>query len=272
MVDATEGTGMTVEVRLHRISVVMSTMRRNRPVVDGVSLRVAPGEMVAVVGPNGAGKTTLLRTIYRAQRPTAGNVLIDGADLWKLPRKRAAQRVAAVLQEMTTDFELTVYDIVAMGRTPYKRSFESDNATDREIIASALAALDIADLAHAPFGRLSGGQKQRVLIARSLAQHTDVIVLDEPTNHLDLRHQHDTLRLLRATGSTVIAALHDLNLAAAYCDRICVLDRGQVVAVGAPREVLTVELLAEVYGVDATIGDTAGVPQITVVPGQAAPR
>ncbi|AKS32228.1 ABC transporter ATP-binding protein [Mycolicibacterium goodii] len=260
---------MTADVRLHRISVVLSG---KRPVVDDVSLHVRPGEMVAVVGPNGAGKTTLLRTIYRARRPTAGNVLVDGADVWKLPRKRAAQRVAAVIQEPATDFELTVYDVVAMGRTPYKRSFESDNATDREIIASALAALDLAELARAPIGRLSGGQRQRVSIARALAQRTDVIVLDEPTNHLDLRHQHDTLRLLRATGSTVIAALHDLNLAAVYCDRICVLDGGQVVALGTPHEVLTVELLAEVYGVDATIGDTAGVPQITVVPGQVAPR
>lgn len=255
---------MTAEIRLHRVSVAVSTRMRRRTVVDDVSLHVAPGEMVSVVGPNGAGKTTLLRTVYRAQRPTAGNVLIDGDDLWKLPRKRAAQRVAAVLQEMTTDFELTVYDIVAMGRTPYKRSFESDDATDREIITSSLTDLDIAELAQAPFGRLSGGQKQRVLIARALAQRTDAIVLDEPTNHLDLRHQHDTLRLLRASGSTVIAALHDLNLAASYCDRICVLDHGSVVALGTPQEVLTVDLLAEVYGVEARITDDGGVPHITV--------
>ncbi|WP_237164513.1 ABC transporter ATP-binding protein [Mycolicibacterium peregrinum] len=175
---------MTVGVVFDAVSVSM----RGKPVVTGVSLAVAAGEVLAVVGPNGAGKTTLLRTLYRALRPSAGRVLVDGADVWKLPGKQAARRVAAVLQEATGDFELTVYDMVAMGRTPYKRSFAADSREDREIIGEAMAALDIADLSGADYGRLSGGQKQRVLIARALAQRTDVIVLDEPTNHLDLRH------------------------------------------------------------------------------------
>ncbi|MCV7290184.1 ABC transporter ATP-binding protein [Mycolicibacterium wolinskyi] len=258
---------MTARCSIQSVSVTM----RGKALVRDVSLDVAPGEMVAVVGPNGAGKTTLLRTLYRAQRPTAGQILVDGDDVWRLPGKRAAQRVAAVLQDIAGDFELTVFDVVAMGRTPYKRSFEGDNASDRDIIESALAALDIAELGHAPFNQLSGGQKQRALIARALAQRTDVIVLDEPTNHLDLRHQHDALHLMRETGATVIAALHDLNLAAAYCDRICVLDRGQMVAVGTPREVLTVDLLAAVYGVDAQIDDTMGMPRVTVLPRIPAP-
>ncbi|KWX23329.1 histidinol phosphatase [Mycolicibacterium wolinskyi] len=258
---------MTARCSIQSVSVTM----RGKALVRDVSLDVAPGEMVAVVGPNGAGKTTLLRTLYRAQRPTAGQILVDGDDVWRLPGKRAAQRVAAVLQDIAGDFELTVFDVVAMGRTPYKRSFEGDNASDRDIIESALAALDIAELGHAPFNQLSGGQKQRALIARALAQRTDVIVLDEPTNHLDLRHQHDALHLMRETRATVIAALHDLNLAAAYCDRICVLDRGQMVAVGTPREVLTVDLLAAVYGVDAQIDDTMGMPRVTVLPRIPAP-
>lgn len=258
---------MTARCSIRSVSVTMG----GKALVRDVSLDVAPGEMVAVVGPNGAGKTTLLRTLYRAQRPTAGQILVDGDDVWRLPGKRAAQRIAAVLQDIAGDFELTVFDVVAMGRTPYKRSFEGDNASDRDIIESALAALDIAELGHAPFNQLSGGQKQRALIARALAQRTDVIVLDEPTNHLDLRHQHDALHLMRETGATVIAALHDLNLAAAYCDRICVLDRGQMVAVGTPREVLTVDLLAAVYGVDAQIDDTMGMPRVTVLPRIPAP-
>lgn len=262
MADATKGRGVTVGVVFDAVSVSM----RGKPVVTGVSLAVAAGEVLAVVGPNGAGKTTLLRTLYRALRPSAGRVLVDGADVWKLPGKQAARRVAAVLQEATGDFELTVYDMVAMGRTPYKRSFAADSREDREIIGEAMAALDIADLSGADYGRLSGGQKQRVLIARALAQRTDVIVLDEPTNHLDLRHQHEALRLLRDTGATVIAALHDLNLAAAYCDRICVLDGGEVVTIGTPVEVLTVDLLADVYGVAARIIVDAGRPQVGVVP------
>ncbi|MUL84079.1 MULTISPECIES: ABC transporter ATP-binding protein [unclassified Mycolicibacterium] len=255
---------MTAGVSFEAVSVSV----RGKPLVTDISLSVAQGEVLAVVGPNGAGKTTLLRTLYRAQRPSAGRVLVDGADVWKLPGKQAARRVAAVLQEATGDFELTVFDMVAMGRTPYKRSFEADNLEDLEIIGAALAALDITELSGAGYGQLSGGQKQRVLIARALAQRTDVIVLDEPTNHLDLRHQHEALHLLRDTGATVVAALHDLNLAAAYCDRICVLDAGRLVTVGTPAEVLTVDLLADVYGVDARISVDAdtGRPQITVRP------
>lgn len=246
----------------------VSVSVRGKPLVTDISLSVATGEVLAVVGPNGAGKTTLLRTLYRAQRPNAGRVVVGTSDIWKLPGKEAARMVAAVLQEATGDFELTVFDMVAMGRTPYKRSFEADNREDLEIIGRALTALDIAELSAAGYGRLSGGQKQRVLIARALAQRTDVIVVDEPTNHLDLRHQHEALRLLRETGATVVAALHDLNLAAAYCDRICVLDGGRLVAVGAPVDVLTERMLSEVYGVDSRVGVDPGTgrPQITVVP------
>lgn len=255
---------MTATVSFEAVSVTI----RGTPLITDVSLSVAPGEVLAVVGPNGAGKTTLLRTLYRAQRPSAGQVLVDGTDVWKLPGKQAARRVAAVLQETIGDFELTVFDMVAMGRTPYKRSFEADNAEDREIIGAGLTALDIAELSGVGYGRLSGGQKQRVLIARALAQRTDVIVLDEPTNHLDLRHQHEALHLLRATGATVVAALHDLNLAAAYCDRICVLDGGRLVADGPPGDVLTEGLLSDVYGVTARITPDAdtGRPQIAVAP------
>lgn len=231
----------------------VSVFKGRKALIRNVSLRVDAGEMVAVVGPNGAGKTTLLRTLYRAQRPISGRVLVDGEDIWSLSGKQAARRLAAVLQDTPGDFALTVVDVVAMGRTPYKRAFEGDNLEDRRIIAEALDAVDVSELAHEPFDRLSGGQKQRVLIARALAQRTDTIVLDEPTNHLDLRHQHDALHLLRTTGATVIAALHDLNLAAAYCDRICVLDAGAIVAVGTPSEVLTPQMLAEVYGVDARV-------------------
>ena len=255
---------MSGELSIENVSVSIgpNTLVRN------VSLHVAPGEVVALVGPNGAGKTTLLRTLYRAQRPTSGRVLLDGDDVWRMPAKKAAQRLAAVLQDATGDFELTVFDVVAMGRTPHKRAFEGDTDADRVIITDALSALDITDLTDAPFNRLSGGQKQRALIARALTQCTGTIVLDEPTNHLDLRHQHDALHLLRRTGTTVVAALHDLNLAIAYCDRICVLDDGEVVALGAPAEVLAPDLIADVYGVDADVTQhpRMDVPQITVIP------
>ncbi|MEU1281586.1 ABC transporter ATP-binding protein [Streptomyces sp. NPDC005805] len=240
-----------------------------RALVDRVSLRVAPGEVVGLVGPNGAGKSTLLRTVYRALRPTSGRVLLDGEDVRRMSGKGLARRLAAVLQESAGDFELSVYDVVAMGRTPHKRAFEGDDADDRAVVLGALAELDAADLAHAPFSRLSGGEKQRVLIARALAQRAGTMVLDEPTNHLDLRHRLDTLRLVRRLGVTAVVALHDLDLAAAFCDRICVLDGGRAVASGTPAEVLTPALLAEVYRVHAEVAEhpRTGRPQIILLSG-----
>ncbi|KUH74092.1 histidinol phosphatase [Mycolicibacterium novocastrense] len=247
---------------IHIDDVTVSKGRKT--LIRNVSMQVQRGEMVAVVGPNGAGKTTLLRTLYRAQRPTSGRVLVDGEDVWQMPAKRAARRIAAVLQDAPGDFALTVFDVVAMGRTPYKRAFDGDNADDRRIIAEALESVAVSGLANEPFDRLSGGQKQRVMIARALTQRTGTIVLDEPTNHLDLRHQHDALHLLRTSGATVVAALHDLNLAAAYCDRICLLDSGGVVSIGTPAQVLTEDMLAEVYGVAARVGLDAGTHRIRV--------
>ncbi|GIH23603.1 ABC transporter ATP-binding protein [Acrocarpospora phusangensis] len=237
-----------------------------RDLVSEVSLEVAEGEVLGLAGPNGAGKSTLLRTLYRARRPTSGRVLLDGRDVWRQPAGWLARRLAAVLQESGGDFELTVYDVVAMGRTPHKRAFDGDNHEDKAIIADALARLDVAGLAYAPFDRLSGGEKQRVLIARALAQRPATMVLDEPTNHLDLRHQLDALELVRGLGVTAVIALHDLNLAAAFCDRVCVMDGGRVVAVGPPAEVLTPALLAEVYRVQAevTVHPETGVPQLSL--------
>ncbi|MEU2433742.1 ABC transporter ATP-binding protein [Streptomyces sp. NPDC007861] len=247
----------------------VSVLVDGRTLVDRVSLDVAPGEVVGLVGPNGAGKSTLLRTVYRALRPTSGRVLLDGEDVRRMSGKSLARRLAAVLQEPAGEFELSVHDVVAMGRTPHKRAFEGDGADDRAIIMGALAELDAAGLAHAPFSRLSGGEKQRVLIARALAQRAGTMVLDEPTNHLDLRHQLDTLRLVRGLGVTAVVALHDLNLAAAFCDRICVLNGGRAVATGTPAEVLTHTLLADVYRVDAEVAEhpRTGVPHITLLSG-----
>ncbi|MFF4239293.1 ABC transporter ATP-binding protein [Actinomadura geliboluensis] len=255
-------------LRAEEVSVVIG----GRPLVDRVSLTAAPGEVVGLVGPNGAGKSTLLRTFYRARRPTSGRVLLDGDDIWRMPGKHLARRLAAVLQETPGDFELTVRDVVAMGRTPHKRAFQGDDAADRAVITEALAELEAAHLADAPFDRLSGGEKQRVLIARALAQRTGTLVLDEPTNHLDLRHQIDALRLVRRLGATAVIALHDLNLAGAHCDRLCVLHAGRLVASGTPAEVLTPGLLAEVYRVNADVRPhpRTGLTQVTALPEEGA--
>ncbi|GAA0461562.1 ABC transporter ATP-binding protein [Streptomyces sp. NPDC046215] len=244
-----------------------------RHLVRDVSLTARPGEVVGLVGPNGSGKSSLLRAAYRVLRPDAGCVRVDGADAWSLPVRRLARTVAAVVQEAGADFDLTVREVVAMGRSPHKRLLDGDTAEDLRIIGSALESVDAGDLAERSFDRLSGGERQRVLIARALAQQPSLLVLDEPTNHLDIRHQLEVLGVLRRLPATVLIALHDLNLAAYYCDRLYVLRAGEVTARGTPGEVLTPRLLAEVYGVAAEVAvhPRTGAPQVTFLPGESAP-
>ncbi|MFJ8504728.1 ABC transporter ATP-binding protein [Streptomyces avermitilis] len=226
-----------------------------RTVVSGAHLLADEGEITGLVGPNGSGKSTLLRTVYRHLRPTAGRVLLDDTDLRELSAVQAARHVAALPQERGGDFELTVREVVAMGRTPYKRAFAGEDAADRDIVARALADVGMDGHTGRRFTELSGGERQRVLLARAFAQNPDVLVLDEPTNHLDVRHQVELLGLLRAHRRTTLVSLHDLNAAASVCDRLHVLHDGAVVASGPPREVLTPALLAEVFGVRAAVVD-----------------
>ncbi|POX63004.1 ABC transporter ATP-binding protein [Streptomyces sp. Ru62] len=216
--------------------------------VDRIRLAVDSGTFVGLVGPNGSGKSTLLRTVYRALRPTAGTVRLDGDDLHALDPRAAARALAALPQESSAEFDFTVAEVVAMGRLPHRGRTA---ASDREICARAMDRTGVAHLADRGFSGLSGGEKQRVLIARALAQQPRVLVLDEPTNHLDIAHQLDVLSLVRDSGLTVLAALHDLNLAAAHCDVLYVIDEGRIVAAGPPHEVLRPALLAEVFGVRA---------------------
>ncbi|MFI6286593.1 ABC transporter ATP-binding protein [Streptomyces sp. NPDC051018] len=238
--------------------------------LTGIDLDAHPGETVGLVGPNGSGKTTLLRCVYGTLRPTAGRILLDGDDLVTLGPKARARRVATVPQESPAEFELTVRETVRMGRAPYKRFWEADTAEDTALTDEALARLGIAGLGDRAFPSLSGGERQRALVARALVQRPALLVLDEPTNHLDIRYQLEILGLIRALGTTSLLALHDLNLAAYFCDRVHVLNAGTVVASGAPGDVLTSELLAEVYRVraDVTVHPATGAPSITYLPSE----
>jgi iron complex transport system ATP-binding protein len=222
-----------------------------REIVGGTDLTVEPGEFVGLVGPNGSGKSTLLRTIYRALRPDAGLISLDGDDLWRLPSKEAARRVAVLAQDSPTDVDFTVAEVVALGRTPHKRPLDRDTAEDRTICAEALEQVGLAGFDHRLYTTLSGGEKQRVLLARALAQRSHLHLLDEPTNHLDVRYQLEILSLVRRLGHATLAAIHDLNLAAAYCDRIYLMAGGRLVADGPPGEILTGERIADVFGVHA---------------------
>ncbi|MET8562683.1 ABC transporter ATP-binding protein [Streptomyces flaveolus] len=216
--------------------------------VDRVRLAVDSGTFVGLVGPNGSGKSTLLRTVYRALRPAAGAVRLDGDDLHAMDPRAAARALAALPQESSAEFDFTVAEVVAMGRLPHRGRTA---ASDREVCVRAMDRTGVAHLADRGFPGLSGGEKQRVLIARALAQQPRVLILDEPTNHLDIAHQLDVLALVRDSGLTVLAALHDLNLAAAHCDVLYVIDKGRIVAAGPPHDVLRPALLAEVFGIRA---------------------
>ncbi|UBU09343.1 ABC transporter ATP-binding protein [Nonomuraea gerenzanensis] len=217
------------------------------PIVHGADLSVADGEFVALVGPNGCGKSTLMRTIYRALRPTAGLIAVDGDDVHRLPARQAARRTAVVAQETPADLDFTVAEIVSMGRTPYR----AEAAADAERGARALDRVGLTGAADRIFATLSGGEKQRVLLARALVQETRLLLLDEPTSHLDIRHQLEILHLVRELGIATLAVLHDLNQAAAFCDRLYVMSAGRIVAGGPPGQVLTPELISQVYGVRA---------------------
>jgi iron complex transport system ATP-binding protein len=230
------------------------------PVLRGVDLTVAPGEVVALVGPNGSGKTTLLRTLYRAVTPDAGAVRVGGDDVRRLRRAEIARRVAVVVQEDAGDLPLTAAQTVLLGRHPARGRTPAD---DRAAALAALHRVGAAHLARRVLAELSGGERQRVLIARALAQGAPRLLLDEPTNHLDVHYQHEVLHLVRDLGLTTVVVLHDLNLAARYADRLVLLDAGRVVASGAPEDVLASAAVADVLRVVATpVRAADGHPQL----------
>ena len=225
------------------------------PVLRGFSLDVRPGLFVGIVGPNGSGKSTLVRALSRALRPSQGTVLLDEDDLYRrLSARDAARAISVVPQDTTVSLDFSVREVVRMGRAPHlpRRPFASETAQDERIVSDAMRAARVEDLVDRAVTTLSGGERQRVLFARALAQQPDVILLDEPTAHLDLRHQTETLTLARdlahAQGKAVLAVLHDVNLAAAFCDFLVLLHAGQIVAQGTPDQVLTAENLQAVYG------------------------
>ena len=234
-------------ISLDRVTVTLG----GRQVVRQVSADVEAGEWVALIGPNGAGKTSLLRAVA-GLLPCEGNVFLDGTALGSLGRRQRAQRLALVPQEPRTPPWLTVAEYVLMGRTPYLRPLAREGERDREAAARALSRLELEELAERTLGTLSGGERQRVVVARALAQEAPIVLLDEPTASLDIGHQQQALDLLDALreteGLTLVAAMHDLTLAAQYADRVLLLDAGRLVADGAPADVLTEEGLARHYG------------------------
>lgn len=223
------------------------------PILNGVDLEVPEGEMMALVGPNGTGKSTLLRTLAGLLPIPSGRVLVAGRDLVKLSPLERARTLAMVGQQEETPADLRVAEVVALGLLPHRPPWSGGGRKERNAVSEALEQVSMTAYANRGFHQLSGGEQRRVLLARGLAQRTELLLLDEPTNHLDIRHQHALLRMVRGLGRTVIAAIHDLDLAATYFDHIVVLNDGGVAADGKPSEVLTPELVGDVFGMAASM-------------------
>lgn len=260
--------GLSIEV--HGLKLTYDTF----PVLDGAEFKIDKGDLVALLGANGAGKSTLLRCISRILQPTGGKIILDGRDLDKLNSRETARLMAVVPQETTADFDFTVEDIVMMGRFPYLRRFQKESRKDYDIVTRAMEMTGVLHLAERSIATLSGGEKQRVIMARAISQQPEVLLLDEPTANLDIGYQSMLLelaaRLNREQGVTVIAAIHDINLAVHHFSRFIMLSDGRVLAAGRPEEVITPDNIHKSYGVPASTyrHPLHGVLQISVARGR----
>ncbi|QUL56813.1 ABC transporter ATP-binding protein [Paenibacillus tritici] len=218
-------------------------------IVQDVSLRVSNKQFVGLIGPNGCGKSTLLKSIYKVIKPRQGDVFLSELNVLKAGPKAVAQKLGVVGQFNELSFDFTVREMIAMGRTPHKGMLETDNQEDAELIAAALRKVNLEGHADRSYNSLSGGEKQRVILARVLAQQPEFMILDEPTNHLDIKYQLQILNIVKRLDIGILAALHDLTLAAEYCDYLYVMKEGRVAACGKPEDILTKELIGEVFDV-----------------------
>ena len=222
-------------------------------ILKGISLETHTGEFVGIIGPNGSGKSTLLKCIYRVLKPDGGCIWLGDQELHEMKIRNSARKVAVVAQHNYYNFEFSVREVVMMGRAPHKKMLEKDGAKDFEIVDQALKTVGMYEFADRNFSTLSGGEQQRVILARALAQQTPCLILDEPTNHLDITHQLQLMELVRGLNVTVLSAIHDLNIAAMYCDRLYILKDGEIVGSGTPEELLTPETIRRVYQVESEI-------------------
>lgn len=229
----------------------------DRTIIDELDLELPAGRITAIVGANGCGKSTLLRALARLLPPKTGRVVLDGKALHERPSKEIARILGLLPQSPIAPEGIAVADLVGRGRHPHQRALARWSARDYEVVAEALAATGISDLADRSIDELSGGQRQRVWIAMALAQETDILLLDEPTTFLDVAHQVEVLDLLtdlnRDRGTTTVMVLHDMNMAARYADHLVALRDGRIVAAGDPNAVMTSELIADVFGLDALV-------------------
>lgn len=224
-----------------------------KEILDDITLRAEKGAFIGIIGPNGSGKSTFLKCVYRVLKQREGCIYLSGKDVRKMTYRETARLIGVVAQHNSYDFDFLVRDIVLMGRSPHKSLMERDNAEDYSMMRNALCEVGLEGFEGRTFASLSGGEQQRVVLARALAQQTPVLVLDEPTNHLDIKFQLQLLETVKRQSKTILAAFHDLNIASMYSDVIYVMHHGKIYRHGRPSEVLTQELISEVYGVNSKV-------------------
>lgn len=230
----------------------------NKELIRDISLEIPRGSFVGLIGPNGSGKSTLLKTIYRVNKASSGSVYINGKDIERMSNREVARKMAVVTQENDINFDFSVMEMMMIGRYAHRGILANRDADDESICRKALAMVGMQEFEKRSFLTLSGGEKQRVFIASAFSRNTELVVLDEPTNHLDVGYQFQIMDLMKSQkGITVFAAVHDMNIAMQYCDYMIALKGGEVVSVGTPKEVLTEELLSDLFRVKAKICETS---------------
>ncbi|MEM5815813.1 MAG: ABC transporter ATP-binding protein [Candidatus Aenigmatarchaeota archaeon] len=227
----------------------------SRTFIENLNVLIPDGKVTSIIGPNGSGKSTLLNLISGVIKPNNGTVIIDGTDIFRTKRKEIAKKLSIVFQNNNAPEDVTVKELVSLGRNPHKKYFEQLNEHDLKIIDWAMAATKVIHLAEKPISKISGGERQRAWLAVGLAQSSTYLLLDEPTTYLDIRHQIEILNLVRKINHecnlTIVMVLHDINQAIKYSDTVIVMNKGKIIAYGSPTEVITSDLLLDVYGVKA---------------------
>lgn len=222
-------------------------------IIKDIDFKADRGKFIGVIGPNGSGKSTLLKSVYRVLKPKKGAIYLDNKELNSYTVKESARRLGVVAQHSNMNFDFNVLEMTMMGRAPHKNMLERDTAKDYQIAREALKNVGMEKFEKRSFATLSGGERQRVILARALSQQTPCLILDEPTNHLDIKYQLQLMSIVKKSGCTVIAAIHDLNIAAKYCDIIYVLNKGGIHTYGPTHSVLNEELIWDIYGVESKI-------------------
>ncbi|KAF1305014.1 ABC transporter ATP-binding protein [Candidatus Enterococcus willemsii] len=235
-----------------------------KKIIKDIDLQVANHSFTALLGPNGSGKSTLLKSIYRVLEPNSGTIYLDDLKMKQLPTKEIAQRMSVVSQFQNNSFDFTVKEIVLMGRTPHLRALEKESTLDYQLVDDALEKTGLQELKNRTISKLSGGEKQRVSLARAIVQNPTLMILDEPSNHLDIKYQLEILRMIKKLGVNALAALHDISLAAQFCDYIYFIKEGEIKYHGKPKEVITKEIIKDIYEVDCEVYEDTNTHNILI--------